>query len=126
MNDTYKIIEIIDEFTVMVDYGTNDGAMENDQLNIITIGDPVKIDNIDYGTYDLIKGTLYIDTAYPKFSICRKYKQISTDLLNPISSFKRISFQKQKLETANANYSYRKLPKYTPIQIGDLVRIKKH
>lgn len=117
----YKVIEIIDDQNILVDYGSENGAKEGMLLNIIVPGEPVIIDNKDYGTFDLIKETITIETAYPKFSLCQKQLIRTYDLFSPLSRLKKTSIQAIKMNVDDSQKTNRQQPINSPIAIGDIV-----
>ena len=57
---SYKVIEIVNQNTLLIDYGFSAGAQKGDCMRIVAIGDPVIIDGEDYGTLDTIKDVVEV------------------------------------------------------------------
>lgn len=121
----YKVIEIIDDQNILVDYGSENGAKEGMLLNIIIPGEPVIIDNKNYGTFDRIKDTITIKTAYPKFSLCQKQLTTTYELFAPLSKLKGSHTETAKIDIDASQQTNRKQPKNSPIVVGDIV-VKKN
>ena len=51
----FKVLEIVDNKTLLIDYGFNNRAAAGDVLRIIEKGEPVIIDGVNYGTLDMVK-----------------------------------------------------------------------
>ena len=122
----YRVIEILDEYSILINYGRDEGAAEDDEVRIICTGpeviDPLTGANI--GTLDFIKANLTITTAYSKFSICKKIKTtISNPLLSPLSQFQSTSKTPRPLDIDKSKISNKKIPNNTTIEIGDLVEV---
>ena len=66
--DKYKVIEVIDESALLIDYGLKDGARKGNTLRIIEKGKPVVIDGTNYGTLDAVKEVVEVDVPYENFS----------------------------------------------------------
>lgn len=122
---SYKIIEIIDEHNVLVNFGGEEGAEEGMLLNIIIPGEPVIIDDKNYGTFDRIKETIVIETVYPKFSLCQKQITTTYDLFSPFTNLKRNSTQIARININPSQKTNRQLPLDAPVVVGDIV-VKKY
>lgn len=116
----YKVLEIVNDTTLLIDYGTRDGAKTGDSLRIIEKGEPIIIDETDYGTLDMIKDTVEVNTPYEKFSICRKIRIQHISALNPLEKFQESLRQPIKLNVDKSEISNRKIPTATPIKKGDI------
>lgn len=126
MGKTYKVIEIIDEYSILINYGRSDGASNDDSVRIIAKG-PEVIDpdtNMLLGTFDAVKADLLIDTAYDKFSVCKSIKvKVTNALISPLSQFQSTSKVAEPLTVDRAAMSRKAHPKDTVIRVGDLVEI---
>lgn len=116
----YKVIEIINPKEILVSYGYENGAEKGDRLRIIEKGEPVVIDNKDYGTYDAVKAEITVDIAYEQFSLCRSAVAFN---FAPLSELLAASTSSQILNMDTSNLSNRKLPAITPIKVGDPVEV---
>ena len=88
MFDTYKIIAIENESTVLIDYGLNDGSKEGDVLRIIEPGEDLIIDDVNYGSYDGIKAVIEVTAPYSQFSVCQRIVRSTTNLFSGDNSKK--------------------------------------
>ena len=89
MFDTYKIIAIENESTVLIDYGLNDGSKEGDVLRIIEPGEDLIIDDVNYGSYDGIKAVIEVTAPYSRFSVCQRIVRSTTNLFSPVSALQK-------------------------------------
>ena len=124
------VLEIPNEYTVLVDYGIEDGAAVGDLLRIYKEGDPVKDLKGDIiGTLDQIKEEVEVTTVYPRFSVCQKRKQITIPSLTPLADF--LSSMVPKTEESQVSLyvnkeeiSNRAMPSpSSPVSIGDEVML---
>ncbi|WP_443687803.1 hypothetical protein [Phascolarctobacterium faecium] len=117
-----EIIEIIDKSTVIVDYGYADGASIGDKLRIYKKGKPiVNTKGTVLGTVDLIKDTVEIVIAYEAFSICKKRKVTTREILNPLSAFVQTVVTPIPLKINDDTMTHREYVSSEPISVGDLV-----
>jgi hypothetical protein len=117
----YKIIEVIDNMTLLINYGFNDGAKKGDTLRIIDKGAPLIIDGIDYGTFDAVKDIVEVEIPYEKFSLCRNIVYAKTNFLNPLASFEKTMRSLRPMNVDEKSVSNRELPQPSPIKKGDIV-----
>lgn len=122
---TAKVIGIIDNTTIIIDFGFFDSAEVGQKVRIIAKGDSVyNLDNEEVGTLDLIKDELEITTVYDKFSLCQKI----TKETKPIYSISQINLSKtvdtiHKLDVDVENIVDLGFPPPSPIQKGDIAEI---
>ena len=120
MFDTYKIIAIENENTVLINYGLNDGAKEGDVLRIIE--PDLIIDGVNYGAYDGIKAVIEVTAPYARFSVCQRIVRRTSTLFSPVSVLQKTIARSVPLnvnkDDISANLS---APIITPIKIGDTV-----
>ncbi len=123
-DDTFKVIEILNDREILINYGSNDGCFLGEKVNIIEKGLPVRDpDTGEYlGTLDLIKDTLEICIVYDKFSLCRKVKRTIINLTS-LEDFESTSISYEKIDVDDSEITYRTLPTPTKITVGDLVKI---
>lgn len=129
MADKYKVIEIMNEKELIVNYGSNDGAEVEDVIRIYSIGEEV-IDpetNIVIGTLDIIKDELEVYIIYKNFSICRKLVRTSHNpILSPLANISRTKVESMVINIDNSDITGRKLPNNPPpIKVGDSVIVLK-
>ena len=122
MFDTYKIIAIENENTVLINYGLNDGAKEGDVLRIIEPCEDLIIDCVNYGAYDGIKAVIEVTAPYAQFSVCHRIIRRTGTLFSPVSVLQKTIARTVPLnvnkDDISANLS---APIITPIKIGDTV-----
>lgn len=116
----YKVIEIISPKELLVSYGYENGAQKGDRLRILEKGDPIIIDNKNYGTYDAVKDEVTIHIAYEKFSLCKSATVIN---FAPLTGLLVASTSSHSLNVDTSSLSNRKLPAITPIKVGDPVEV---
>ena len=125
-SNDYRVIEILDEYSILINYGMKHGASEGDEIRVLSTGpeiiDPVTEETL--GTLDFIKSTLTIATAYNKFSLCKdiESKPINA-LVSPFSQFQTTSKTIKPLDIDKGSMSNKKMPSDTTIKIGDKVEI---
>lgn len=128
-NETqYKVIEILNSKELLINYGSNNGAIDGQRIKIIKKGedviDPETEENL--GTLDIIKGDLKIYRAYPKFSICRDITYKETSILDPLSArMKTQTPQYHDLNIEDKDISGRWPISTPPIKVGDSISIIK-
>ncbi|MDQ0233026.1 hypothetical protein [Metabacillus malikii] len=86
---TFRVIKIIDEYSLVINGGLSDDISMGDEIEIFLEGekilDPFN-DNINLGTLDFIKDRLEVTEVYPKFSVCKK---IATEKINKPSALQK-------------------------------------
>lgn len=100
MYKEYKVIEIVSDKQILIDYGLEHGAEKGNSLRIIEKGEPVIIDGINYGAMDLIKEIVTVSIPYEKFSVCQKIITTSFDMMSPLTRLKR---ETREIATLNVN-----------------------
>lgn len=72
INDTYKIVRILNDMEIVINGGHEHGLKEGELLEIFVIGEEIKDPETSesLGTLDIIKGKVEIKTLYPKMSLC--------------------------------------------------------
>ena len=122
-NKEYKVINIINKFNIIINYGSNDGAYEGQEVRISTTGDEIlDLDGKSLGNIEIIKEELEITKIYNNFSICKKIK------INEVNPFQPISLVKKEIRAVELNvkeedFSNIKYQDITPIKKGDNVKI---
>ena len=130
MND--KIVKIIDEYTVIINAGTNKGIEVGDRFQIIdTKGSEVRDPDTDavLGHLNLIKDTVTVSEVHEKMCFCTSPYLISASNLM-VSSIQNLaeglSMKERKrlnVDLSQVTGGLRKSEK--PIRVGDLVRLIK-
>ena len=122
----YTVIEILNEATILINYGYNNNAQKGDVLRIIEKGEPVIYKNVDYGTLDRIKAVVKVVTPYEKFSICQQMKTLT--VVNPLSQVLqsiggveeyKTTQQVSLLNVDKTQITHKKMPALTPVKTGD-------
>ena len=132
---TFKVIKIIDEYSLVINGGLIDDISVGDEIEIYLEGDEIKDpfdDNKVLGTLDFIKETLEVTEVYSKFAVCKKIKTEKIDHPSPLqkaaASFSvlgGITETKTTIEKINIDkdeMSGRKIGDEI-IRIGDLARV---
>ena len=125
MKRTAKVINIINDTTIIIDFGILNSAEVGQKVRIIDKGESVyNLNNEEIGTLDLIKSELEIVEVYDRFSLCQKV----TRRTHTIFAMSQIDLSKtvksvQKLNINSDDVSGLKLPDITPIQKGDIAEI---
>lgn len=126
---TKKVIKILDNYSILIDYGYSEGAEKGDIVRIIEIGDEIyDCDETPLGTLDTIKETLEIVTTYEYFSICQKLS--ITNSLNPfiLQNFNKTNKLPLKIkddDLPKTNEHPNNHPKNNFIIVGDIAQIIK-
>lgn len=70
---SYKVVKIVNEYLVVVDYGYKDNAMVDDILEIyqtgVAVEDPATLEHL--GTLDVTKANIKVIKVYEKMSLCK-------------------------------------------------------
>lgn len=125
-NDGHRVIEILDEYSILVNYGRDHGAEEGDEIRVIATGPEVidPVTNEVLGTLDSVKATLTIAVAYRKFSLCKKIETITKNvLISPISQFQTTTKTIKPIEVDEKSITNKKAPDDKIIKIGDKIEI---
>lgn len=122
MIGTYKVIRIIDDKTIMINYGQRNGAKSGEKIRVFQKGEDIYENNIFLGTLDVIKEDLEIIAVYSAFSLCQKItsKQVNPyQLLEPYRNVTKI----EKLNVEKSEIENLKYKSDEPIKNGDLVKV---
>lgn len=128
MNDEYRVIKIIDDKTIVINAGENDGIKSGNKFQIYAVGEHV-IDpetKEDLGTLNTVKEVVSAIDVFPSMTICR---HIETNYYNPFTNFVT-PFTTQKIDTEKSlNVETTQitggLSSDLTIKIGDKVRFMK-
>lgn len=124
-HEDYKVINIINKFNIIINYGSNDGAFEGQEIRISTVGDEIfDLDGKSLGNIEIIKDELEITKVYDNFSICKKM------IVNEINPFQPITLIRKEKKAVELNveekdFSNIKYLDKSPIKKGDCVKILK-
>lgn len=128
-----EVIKILNQFAILIDYGSKDGAVKGDKVRIFVKGKEVYNNKNELlGTLDIIKDELEITTVYDHFSICEKIKRTSKiTQRNPfeipafIKKTEETTVEKLPLNVKKEDYTNDIFQTNEPIKKGDLVIILK-
>lgn len=123
------VLEILNEYSLLVDYGIEDGATVGDVLRIYAEGEPVKnLNGVTIGTLDQIKAEVEVSIVYMNFSICKKHNKMPFRNLTPLAdllSVTKPNVKQSALVVNKLEISHRKVPGPAPICVGDKVMLMK-
>ncbi|AOV07902.1 hypothetical protein [Sporosarcina ureilytica] len=130
----FKVVKIVDEYLIVVDYGLKHDASEGDILEVIKIGeevvDPDTSDSL--GTLDIIKARVKVKNAYEHMSLCISNEKIASNssLGNFGSTLAALSeglsstqIKALKVNTKQISGGYDESSDLT-ISVGDLVKVR--
>lgn len=119
--DEYSIIKIINDKSVVVNYGSNQNAQVGDILEIFEKGEEIldPISNESLGTLDIIKGRLEVRVVYEKMSYCRN---AYTETFSPMVSIDLTKTYTKRLDVDSSEISGGYGLTDKKIRVGDLVR----
>lgn len=129
LSNSFHVVKIIDEYTIVTNYGEESGAKKGDLLEIYVPGeqiiDPLTKEPLD--TLDLIKGVVEVHSITPKMSVC-KSQTYPSNVFSPILEELGIAFVKK--QSSKLNIDFNDISGGYPegnnkIKIGDFVRISK-
>ena len=123
-----QVINIIDDFTLIIDYGSKNGAKVGEKLIVCIEGEEIKdLNGKELGILDIFKEDIEIIRVYENFSLCKHFeyetrkKYLLPRTLSENGIIKKISPMKvAKEEITNIKYE-----SDDPIKKGDLVKIIK-
>lgn len=121
----YKVIEIIDEYNIIIDYGFDKDAMQGEKLRIIAKGEEVidKATGNSLGTLDAIKAVVSVKTVYAKFSLCHRVRISEVPMLSPLSELVHRSSREERLPVNPDMMTHRKIPNGGAIAVGDTAQL---
>lgn len=125
MRKKYQVIDIINSHSLVINYGTKDGAKVGEKIRIFEDGEEIfDLSGKSLGNVDIIKTDLEIEKIFDNFSICCKFKIVD---VNP---FKSLDFNKTEkvYQSFSINLNDVSNIKYTsedPIKKGDFAKIIK-
>lgn len=122
MVGVYKVIRIVDDKTIMINYGLYDKAKKGQKVRVFQKGEDIFDNSIWLGTLDIIKEDLEIVAVYDAFSLCQKIVYEQPNPYQLLVSSQNIN----KVEKLNVDKSEIENLKYKsdePIKNGDLVKI---
>ncbi|WP_414470396.1 hypothetical protein [Methanobacterium sp. ACI-7] len=129
-----NIVGIKDEYTVVINKGSEDGVKEGDVFVIYDEGEEIiDITGESLGTLEIVKGKVEVDHTAERYSICSSRKEIEvrvpSSLINTMNFFyesnslyetKKVEIAPLKVNKEEINSELNLEP--TEIKIGDLVK----
>lgn len=123
------VLEILNEYSLLIDYGLEDGAVVGDVLRIYTEGEPVKdLNGVTIGTLDQVKAEVEVSVVYSNFSICKKHQEKPFQNLTPLADLlaaAKSDIRQSILVVNKSEISHRKVPDPAPICVGDQAMLMK-
>ena len=85
----YKIIKIIDDKTIVINGGSENGIKNGDKFEILDTGEQITdpFTNENLGTLDTIKEIVTADNVLPKMTICRAKEKSRNGIFSLHSDF---------------------------------------
>ena len=119
----YKVIKIIDDTSIVINAGSDDGITTADKFEIFTIGNEIKDPDTGeiLGTLDTIKDTVSVDNLFPKMCICRDVMVIK-GLSNYMNELTKVKYQTLNVDVTQISGG---LSEDLTIRIGDKARLIK-
>ncbi|WP_456095485.1 hypothetical protein [Peptostreptococcus sp.] len=122
----YKVIKILSNNELIINYGIDDGAKIAQKVRIYIPGEEIIDPKTEFvlGTLDTIKDELEIYETFDQFSICRKVQRQKRNVLTPFAvdfvselvSYDQINVNESEISPVDR-------PAKSPICVGDLVKI---
>lgn len=122
----FRVIQILDEYAVVVNYGSNDGAREGEKVRVFEYGTHqiTGIYGERLGRLDIKKEDLEIVTTYPEYSICQKIEFVEMNPYLDLGVFKKTK-KDVRINVENGEILRTRYKTNEPIKIGDLVSVLK-
>lgn len=119
-----KVIKILDDKNILIDYGRIDGASKKDVVRVIEKGQEVEYNGEILGTLDNVKAELSIKVIYDKFSLCQNFRSVNSNV-NTLANtlYKFYDEQPASLKVNEDQIENIKIPDNNVINVGDIVEI---
>lgn len=125
MTVEYNVIDIINKYSIVINYGFNSGAEEGEKIRIFTKGKEMfDLNKKSLGHIEMIKDELEIVKVFDFFSICEKIKIKERNILQPMTLI-RTERTRVALNVEEKDFSKVKYRDGAPIKVGDFVKILK-
>lgn len=125
MTVEYNVIDIINKYSIVINYGFNSGAEEGEKIRIFTKGKEMfDLNKKSLGHIEMIKDELEIVKVFDFFSICEKIKIKERNILQPMPLI-RTERTRVELNVEEKDFSKVKYRDSTSIKVGDFVKILK-
>lgn len=120
----YKVIKILNEKEIAIDYGRKDNARIGQEIIIYEEKGPeITYNNKNYGNLYKIKDHLEIVEIYEKFSICQKIIIEKINVLDTLTFNKNREYKKATALNVKKIDEKTTYKSYEPIKLGDHVQI---
>lgn len=122
----YKVIKILSNNELIINYGIDDGARIAQKVRIYIPGEEIIDPKTEFalGTLDTIKEELEIYETFDHFSICRKVQREKRNVLTPFAAdFVSELVSYDKINVNESEISPVGRPAKSPVCVGDLVKI---
>lgn len=124
MKKQWKVIRIVDSYSLLINAGTDDGIKVNDNLVVYVQGDVIFDPETkeSLGTFDFIKANLVVDQVFEKMSLCLSndtyngFAAVGAAIAKNLERTKPFEIDPNDLEPLLSE-------KEEQIKIGDLVRL---
>ena len=125
MTVEYNVIDIINKYSIVINYGFNSGAEEGEKVRIFSKGKEMfDLNKKSLGHIEMIKDELEIVKAFDFFSICEKIEIKERNILQPMPLI-RTERTRVELNVEEKDFTKVKYRDRTPIKVGDFVKILK-
>ncbi len=116
-----KVAEIIDEYTVVINKGSDNGVEENMWFIIYQQGKEIMDpdSNISLGYFEYVKGKVKVDIVSEKYSIAKSYEHAVVGIPSPFSIGRYITKELPLDEETKKGLDKSVI---TKVKVGDLVR----
>lgn len=123
MEETIRIVKIINEYQVVINAGSEEFIHDGQHLEVfvrgISVSDPETGD--DLGTLDYIKAKLRVISVFPRMSVCESRETETANRLRPFSAiFETTEIVPLNIDSKEISGGYEGIDK--KIHVGDLVR----
>lgn len=125
MEETYKVLKIIDIENILINAGKNDYIKKGDKFEIFVKGEEIIDESTQkcLGTLDTVKDIVTVVTVFPQMCICQKLKKSSVSSLTLFAK-EQLTF---KEEPVSLNVDMSQITggfsNDLVIRVGDLARL---
>ena len=122
MEKEIQIIKIINEFSVVINAGSNYQIRDGQHLEVFVRGTPV-IDpdtGDDLGTLDYVKAKLRVVNVFPKMSVCENRETELNSLMSIAAALQSTEVFPLNIDSTEISGGFEGIDK--KIHVGDLVR----
>lgn len=124
MEKEYRVVKIVDDKTIIINAGSNDGIKIGNKFEIFEVGkeiiDPISKENL--GALDTIKDTVEVVNLYPKMCLCRHIIDSGGFSNLALAMARTFNNQENKLLNVEVKEISGGLSSDLTIRVGDKVR----